>query len=133
MGCHGILSLFINQKDYTSHDIVAGSSDALTRQKKAGHTGTLDPEVEGVLPVCLGQATRIAEYMQALPKQISRNPYIGEWPPIRKIIRAGHCRAERVESGGSGTSGRGFLGRFSERSQVPPMYSAVKVNGKRFV
>ena len=58
---HGILNV---RKDYgfTSHDVVA-KLRGMTRQKKIGHTGTLDPDAEGVLPVCLGKATRLCEMM----------------------------------------------------------------------
>ena len=58
---HGILNVR-KEKGFTSHDVVA-KLRGMTRQKKIGHTGTLDPDAEGVLPVCLGKATRLCEMM----------------------------------------------------------------------
>lgn len=54
---HGILNVY-KEKGYTSHDVVA-KLRGITGQKKIGHTGTLDPEAVGVLPVCLGRATKL--------------------------------------------------------------------------
>ncbi len=56
---HGILNIY-KKKGYTSHDVVA-KLRGITGQRKIGHTGTLDPEAEGVLPVCLGRATKVCE------------------------------------------------------------------------
>lgn len=53
---------------WTSHDVVA-KVRGMVRLKRIGHTGTLDPEVTGVLPLCLGRATRVVEYLQELPKE----------------------------------------------------------------
>ena len=52
---HGILNIY-KEKGYTSHDVVA-KLRGITGQRKIGHTGTLDPEAEGVLPVCIGEET----------------------------------------------------------------------------
>ena len=56
---HGILNVQ-KEKGYTSHDVVA-KLRGIIRQKKIGHTGTLDPDAVGVLPVCLGRATRLCD------------------------------------------------------------------------
>ena len=53
---NGILNIY-KEKGYTSHDVVA-KLRGIVKQKKIGHTGTLDPDAEGVLPVCLGKADR---------------------------------------------------------------------------
>ena len=58
---HGILNVY-KEKGYTSHDVVA-KLRGMTGQRKIGHTGTLDPDAEGVLPVCLGRATKICELL----------------------------------------------------------------------
>ena len=58
---HGIINIY-KEKGYTSHDVVA-KLRGLLHQKKIGHTGTLDPDAEGVLPVCLGTATRLCEML----------------------------------------------------------------------
>ena len=53
---------------FTSHDVVA-KVRRLVSMKRIGHTGTLDPAVTGVLPLCLGRSTRIVEYLQEMPKE----------------------------------------------------------------
>ena len=58
---HGVINIY-KEKGYTSHDIVAKLRGIL-RQKKIGHTGTLDPDAEGVLPVCLGGGTRLCDML----------------------------------------------------------------------
>ena len=57
----GIINVY-KERGFTSHDVVAKLRGIL-RQKKIGHTGTLDPEAEGVLPVCLGSATKVCELL----------------------------------------------------------------------
>ena len=58
---NGVINIY-KEKGYTSADVVARLRGIL-HQKKIGHTGTLDPEAEGVLPVCLGYATKLVEYL----------------------------------------------------------------------
>ncbi len=58
---NGILNIY-KEKGYTSHDVVA-KLRGIVKQKKIGHTGTLDPDAEGVLPVCLGKATRLCDML----------------------------------------------------------------------
>ena len=58
---NGILNVY-KEKGYTSHDVVA-KLRGIVGQKKIGHTGTLDPDAEGVLPVCLGRATKVCDML----------------------------------------------------------------------
>ena len=58
---HGIINVY-KEPGYTSHDVVARLRGIL-RQKKIGHTGTLDPAAQGVLPVCLGNGTRLCDML----------------------------------------------------------------------
>ena len=58
---NGVLNIY-KERGYTSHDVVA-KLRGITHQKKIGHTGTLDPDAEGVLPVCLGKATRLCDLL----------------------------------------------------------------------
>ncbi len=58
---HGILNVY-KEKGYTSHDVVA-KLRGITGQKKIGHTGTLDPDAVGVLPVCLGKGTKVCSLL----------------------------------------------------------------------
>lgn len=115
----------------TSHDCVARIR-RLYGTKKVGHTGTLDPDVTGVLPICLGQATRLVEYLQELPKQYEVVMRIGSSTTTedasgeqieQRDVDPESITKERIEA-----LFRSFLG---EIDQVPPMYSAVKVNGRR--
>jgi tRNA pseudouridine55 synthase len=127
---HGVLVLN-KPAGMTSHDCVARVR-RLFRTKKAGHTGTLDPEVTGVLPICLGHATRLVEYIQDLPKAYEVVMRLGTATTTEdatgevveeRAVDPSEISEERVRS-----LFQRFLG---EIEQVPPMYSAVKVNGKR--
>ncbi|MFC7442767.1 tRNA pseudouridine(55) synthase TruB [Laceyella putida] len=129
MTLHGIMPVF-KPKGRTSHDMVA-LIRRLAKQKRVGHTGTLDPEVEGVLPICLGQATRVVEYVQELPKRYRGSLMLGmatdtedqTGQVIERVEAVPEITREEVES---------IIQRFvGEIEQVPPMYSAVKMQGKR--
>lgn len=114
---------------WTSHDVVA-KVRGMVRMKRIGHTGTLDPEVTGVLPLCLGRATRVVEYLQELPKEyhaVLRLGYSTDTEDITgqvvETVDDVHVtREEALEAL------RSFTGQIS---QIPPMFSAVKINGKR--
>ncbi|NMO96205.1 tRNA pseudouridine(55) synthase TruB [Paenibacillus lemnae] len=114
---------------WTSHDVVAKVRGILG-MRRIGHAGTLDPEVTGVLPLCLGRATRVVEYMQELPKEyhaVLRLGFSSDTEDITGTVteRVDEVHVSREEAEEALVS---FLG---EISQVPPMYSAVKVGGKR--
>ncbi|RSD27980.1 tRNA pseudouridine(55) synthase TruB [Mesobacillus subterraneus] len=125
----GILPL-LKPAGMTSHDCVF-KLKKLLRTKKVGHTGTLDPDVTGVLPICVGKATKIAEYITDAGKAYEGEVTLGfttttedasgdkveEMPVDRAITR------EEVEMVLRSLTG--------EIEQTPPMYSAVKVNGKK--
>lgn len=126
---NGILPLW-KERGMTSHDCVFKLRKIL-KTKKVGHTGTLDPSVEGVLPICIGQATRIAEYLTNAGKVYEAVVSIGrttttedadgetvEQDTTRKTI----SRDQLLEALNKLTG---------EIEQTPPMYSAVKVNGRR--
>ena len=112
----------------TSHDVV-NVVRRLTGQRKVGHTGALDPMATGVLVVCLGQATRLAEYLMAGRKRYravivlgtSTDTYDAEGQVVSSAGRTDFSRAE-IEAALSGFSGR--------IEQVPPMYSALKRDGQ---
>ena len=71
---NGIINVY-KEKGYTSHDVVAKLRGIL-KMKKIGHTGTLDPDACGVLPVCLGHATKVCELLTDKPLLFFPNPYI---------------------------------------------------------
>ncbi|MDE5978348.1 MAG: tRNA pseudouridine(55) synthase TruB [Turicibacter sp.] len=114
----------------TSHDCVNIVRKVL-KTKKVGHTGTLDPSVTGILPICVGRATKISQFLTANEKEYLGEVTIGfstttedadgEVVERKKVDRL--MTREEVES-----VLRSMLG---SRIQVPPMYSAVKVNGKK--
>ncbi|CAH0119857.1 tRNA pseudouridine synthase B [Paenibacillus sp. CECT 9249] len=114
---------------WTSHDVVA-KARRLLRMKRIGHTGTLDPMVTGVLPLCLGRATRLVEYLQELPKEYEAVMRLGIATDTEDMSGQTIERQERVDV--TEEQVRAALALFvGTNEQVPPMYSAVKVDGKR--
>ena len=112
---------------WTSHDVVA-KARVLLGLSKVGHTGTLDPAATGVLLLCLGKATRIAEYLVPTDKEYRAVLRLGVATDTQDatgavIARAAGALPDRA-------SIEAVVGRFVGRHrQVPPMYSAVKVQG----
>ena len=124
---NGIINVY-KEKGYTSHDVVAKMRGIL-QQKKIGHTGTLDPEAEGVLPVCAGQATRLCDMLTDKTKTYQAVLLLGRTTDTQDTT--GVCLSERpVEADEEQVKAAvlSFLGRYD---QVPPMYSALKVNGQK--
>lgn len=128
MTWHGILPVY-KPRGFTSHDIVARIR-RLTGQKRVGHTGTLDPEVEGVLPICLGQATRVVEYIQELPKRYQGTFVLGMATDTQDQTGTVVAK-EAVSSFDPARLSEVFQQFVGEIEQVPPMFSAVKVEGRR--
>lgn len=125
----GILPLY-KPGGMTSHDCV-DRLRKITRQRKIGHTGTLDPGAEGVLPVCLGKATKVVQYMTADQKTYEALITIGTATETED--RCGEIIAEqKVEKPLSRNEILTALQKWTGPiEQTPPMYSAVKVKGKR--
>ncbi|RCX21261.1 tRNA pseudouridine55 synthase [Fontibacillus phaseoli] len=124
----GILPI-LKPVGFTSHDVVAKSRGIL-KMKRIGHTGTLDPAVTGVLPLCLGRATRMVEYLQELPKEYEATLVLGLATDTEDMTGNVLERLERVSV--TEAEVQEVLERFiGTISQVPPMYSALKQNGKR--
>ncbi|MCI9004672.1 MAG: tRNA pseudouridine(55) synthase TruB [Lachnospiraceae bacterium] len=124
---NGIINVY-KEKGYTSHDVVA-KLRGIFRQKKIGHTGTLDPDAEGVLPVCLGKATRVCDLLADKDKVYDAVLRLGIVTDTQDMTgqvqseREAACTQEEIEE-----TIRGFVGDYW---QTPPMYSALKVNGKK--
>ncbi len=125
---HGILNVY-KEKGFTSHDVVA-KLRGITRQKKIGHTGTLDPEAEGVLPVCLGKATKVSELLTEKDKTYRATLLLGLVTDTQDITGTvlRQCAADALTETRAEEAIQGFVGEYD---QVPPMYSALKVNGKK--
>lgn len=114
----------------TSHDCVA-KMRRLAKTKKVGHTGTLDPDVTGVLPICIGRATKIVEYLTASSKTYEAEVTIGYSTTTEdssgEIVKRKNVNPpitkEEVE--------QVLQSMHGSIEQVPPMYSAVKIKGKK--
>lgn len=125
---HGILNVY-KEKGYTSHDVVA-KLRGITGQKKIGHTGTLDPDAEGVLPVCFGKATKICDLLTEKEKEYEAVLFLGKKTDTQDL--SGKVLEERSISDITETKVREVIQTFvGEYRQIPPMYSALKVNGKK--
>jgi tRNA pseudouridine55 synthase len=126
---NGILPLW-KPKGMTSHDCVM-KIRKLYKTKKVGHTGTLDPEVEGVLPICIGQATKIVQFLTETKKVYIAEVKLGSSTEtedaygsiVEDVIVTNFPTKQEIEN-----VLQSFMG---EIVQVPPMYSAVKVAGKK--
>lgn len=123
----GIINVY-KEKGFTSFDVVAKLRGIL-RTKKIGHTGTLDPDAEGVLPVCVGRATRVCDILTDKDKVYETVMLLGVETDTQdtsgKILKespVGLSEAEVKEA---------ILSFVGEYAQIPPMYSALKVNGKK--
>lgn len=124
---NGVLNIY-KEKGFTSHDVVAKMRGIL-QQKKIGHTGTLDPDAVGVLPVCLGNATRLADMLTDRDKEYEAAMRLGVKTDTQDL--SGTVLEEKpvaVSEAEVETVIQSFAGSYE---QVPPMYSALKVNGKR--
>jgi len=124
----GVLAIW-KPAGWTSHDVVA-KARKLLGIRRIGHTGTLDPAVTGVLPLCIGRATRFVEYLQEMPKTYDVLLRFGVATDTQDLtgsvtesMDASFLSEDKIRS-----AVMSFLG---EIQQVPPMVSAVKVNGKR--
>jgi tRNA pseudouridine55 synthase len=113
----------------TSHDVVARVR-RISGQRKAGHAGTLDPMATGVLPIVLGKATRLVEYLADADKAYRATIFLGTnsdtydregtLTPVQDAVMPSLVKVEQA------------LGKFrGEIEQVPPMHSAIKIGGKK--
>lgn len=129
---NGIVALW-KEKGMTSHDCVF-KLRKLYQTKKVGHTGTLDPNVTGVLPICIGNATKMVEFLlesnKAYRGQVcfgfstTTEDTDGEIVEQKKLIESDYQYIkDKIDTILDGMTG--------ELQQIPPMYSAVKVNGKK--
>ncbi|MGD7008368.1 tRNA pseudouridine(55) synthase TruB [Metabacillus sp. 84] len=114
----------------TSHDCVF-KTRKLFKTKKAGHTGTLDPDVTGVLPICLGRATKIVEYLTASSKTYEAEVTLGISTATEDASGEIIDQQELSEKPDESIIDELLAGMEGELTQTPPMYSAVKVNGKK--
>lgn len=123
----GIINIY-KEQGFTSHDVVAKLRGIL-KQKKIGHTGTLDPDAIGVLPVCLGKATKVCDLLTDKNKTYEAVLQLGvvtDTQDLSGVVLEEHlvdCKKEEIIE-----AVMSFVGPYA---QIPPMYSALKVNGKK--
>lgn len=124
---NGIINVY-KEKGFTSFDVVAKLRGIL-KMKKIGHTGTLDPDAEGVLPVCVGNATRLCDMLTDRSKEYIAELRLGIVTDTQDmsgtIITQKDVLCDEDEVREAIYS---FLGAYD---QIPPMYSALKVNGQK--
>ena len=124
---NGIISIY-KKRGFTSHDVVAKSRGIL-RERRIGHTGTLDPEAEGVLPICIGPATKAVNYLADADKCYEAEVILGATTTTEDAtgevleVREVNVTQEQIKEVVAS-----FVGPYV---QTPPMYSAIKVNGVR--
>lgn len=125
---HGVINVY-KEKGYTSHDVVA-KLRGIAGQRKIGHTGTLDPDAVGVLPVCLGRATKLCDLLTDKDKTYEAVLLLGQETDTQdisgEVLRTGDTSTLTEESVREAIES--FIGEYE---QIPPMYSALKVNGKK--
>jgi len=133
----GIINVY-KEEGFTSFDVVA-LLRGITRQKKIGHTGTLDPDATGVLPVCLGSATKLCEYLTDKTKEYEATFCLGIETDTQDI--SGTVLNEQKVNMVDITTSGAYISRekltecimsfIGKQQQIPPMYSALKVDGKK--
>ena len=115
-------------KGFTSHDVVAKLRGILS-MKKIGHTGTLDPDATGVLPICVGRATKTADMLTATEKEYIAKVILGSETDTQDasgtVLKSAPVNVTEEEIKQTSSS---FIG---DIMQIPPMYSAIKQDGKK--
>lgn len=123
----GVLNIY-KPSDITSFDVVRKVMK-LCNTRKVGHTGTLDPLASGVLPICIGRATKLVDYLMSETKVYTAQLMLGI--ETDTYDREGKIISERNVSISNEEILAAFNPFWGEIEQEPPMYSALKVNGKR--
>lgn len=123
----GIINVY-KEKGFTSFDVVAKLRGIL-KTKKIGHTGTLDPDAEGVLPVCIGRATKVCDILTDKDKVYEAVMLLGVETDTQDT--SGEILKELPVEVSEEAVKEAVLSFVGQYAQVPPMYSALKVNGKK--
>ena len=124
---NGIINVY-KEKGFTSHDVVA-KLRGIVKQKKIGHTGTLDPDATGVLPVCLGSATKLCDMLTDKSKEYVTTMRLGFCTDTQDI--SGEVLSTKEVCATKEEVEKTILSFIGKYDQIPPMYSALKVNGKK--
>jgi tRNA pseudouridine55 synthase len=123
----GIVNVY-KEKGFTSFDVVAKLRGIL-HIKKIGHTGTLDPDAEGVLPVCVGKATKVCDLLTDKEKEYEAVLLLGVTTDTQDIT--GTVLESTTPDVTEDAVREAILSFVGQQMQIPPMYSALKVNGKK--
>ncbi len=123
----GILNVY-KEPGFTSFDVVAKLRGIL-HQKKIGHTGTLDPQAEGVLVICLGKATKLCDILPDHDKEYEATLLLGTTTDTEDTT--GQILNQQEVSVTEEQVQEAILSFLGTYEQVPPMYSAIKVNGQK--
>ena len=128
---NGVINVY-KEPGYTSHDVVAKLRGIL-KQKKIGHMGTLDPNAVGVLPVCLGKATKLCNLLSEKDKTYTATMLLGietdtqdttgqitNQAPEEEVMKLSEEKVFDVI--------KSYIGEYD---QIPPMFSAIKINGQK--
>lgn len=128
---NGIMNVY-KEAGFTSHDVVA-KLRGICKQKKIGHTGTLDPDAVGVLPVCFGSGTKLCDMLTDWDKEYTAVLRLGLTTDTQDIsgqvlLKVEPEKLQTITEKQAKECIMGFLGEYD---QIPPMYSALKVNGRK--
>lgn len=126
---NGVINIY-KEQGFTSQDVVAKLRGIL-KQKKIGHTGTLDPDAEGVLPVCVGNATKLFDILTDRTKEYETVLLLGKATDTQDISGQVISESDAWESLTEDYIRETILSFLPGYDQIPPMYSALKVNGKK--
>lgn len=124
---NGVINIY-KERGFTSHDVVAKLRGIL-KQKKIGHTGTLDPDAEGVLPVCLGKGTRLCDMLTDHSKVYEAVLLLGQSTDTQDV--SGTVLQEASVEVSEEKVREAIMSFVGPYDQIPPMYSALKVNGQK--
>ncbi len=128
---HGVINVY-KEPGFTSHDVVAKMRGIL-KQKKIGHMGTLDPNAVGVLPVCLGKATKLCDVLSEKDKSYSATMLLGVTTNTQDmtgevIKEADPEKLQAITENHVYEVVKSFIGEYD---QIPPMFSAIKIKGQK--
>ena len=127
---NGIINVY-KERGFTSFDVVAKLRGIL-HERKIGHTGTLDPDATGVLPVCIGNATKVCDLLTDKDKVYRAVMHLGIATDTQDMTGTVLADREKEVAQLSEKTVKNAIMQFvGDYDQIPPMYSALKVNGKK--
>lgn len=128
---NGVINVY-KEPDFTSHDVVA-KLRGIIKQKKIGHMGTLDPKAVGVLPVCLGKATKLCDVLANKDKTYKATLLLGTETKTQDIFGKVVKKAtqEEIDALDEEKVIKTIKSYVGDYEQIPPMFSAIKIKGQK--